>query len=327
MYRRSNPGQLSFENFYLPFGGKLSGENRWVKLAALIPWKQFETEYAEQLSEGMGAPAKSFRMALGDLIIKERLGTSDAETVEQIRENPYLQFFLGLSEYSDSAPFDSSMFVHFRKRLSLEFVGRINEAIVLRSEDKPCEAETQKQSDAHQTEQDDDDDADPPPNQGQLILDASCAPADIRYPTDLSLLNEAREGTEAIIDALYEHVRTIVPHQPRTYRKEARREYLSVTKPRKVRGKTMRKAICKQLGYVRRNLAHIDALVEAGATLSALDKPLYRKLLVIAELYRQQQSCFSFDVIYFMDLKFPLPSLLILRSYVLLPSLLVLEID
>lgn len=92
MYRRSTPGQLSFENFYLPFGGKLSGENRWVKLAQLIPWEEFEAQYAEQLSEGMGAPAKSFRMALGALIIKERLGTSDIETVEQIRENPYLQF-------------------------------------------------------------------------------------------------------------------------------------------------------------------------------------------------------------------------------------------
>lgn len=55
----------------------------------------------------------------------------------------------------------------------------------------------------------------------------------------------------------------------------------------------MRKAIRKQLGYVKRNLAHIDALVEAGATLSALDKSLYRKLLVIAELYRQQQSMYD----------------------------------
>lgn len=290
MYRRSTLGQLSFENFYLPFGGKLSGENRWVKLAALIPWDKFEAEYAEQLSEGMGAPAKSFRMALGALIIKERLGTSDAETVEQIRENPYLQFFLGLSEYSDSAPFDSSMFVHFRKRLTLDLVGRINEAIVL-----PCQEQSKSEIPANgdDSEQDEDDDDEPPPNQGQLILDASCAPGDIRYPTDLSLLNEAREATEAIIDLLYEQVRTTVPYKPRTYRQEAHKAYLSVTKQRKARGKTMRKAIRKQLGYVKRNLAHLDALVEAGATLSVLNQSLYRKLLVIAELYRQQQSMYD----------------------------------
>jgi hypothetical protein len=69
MYRHSTPGQLSFEDFYLPFGGKLSSENRWVKLAQLIPWQEFEAEYAALMSESMGAPAKSFRMAWGALII------------------------------------------------------------------------------------------------------------------------------------------------------------------------------------------------------------------------------------------------------------------
>ena len=71
-----------------------------MKLAELIPWEAFEEEYASQFKQGMGAPAKSFRMALGALIIKERLGSSDRGTVEQIRENPILQYFLGLSEYS-----------------------------------------------------------------------------------------------------------------------------------------------------------------------------------------------------------------------------------
>ena len=130
MCRQTHTGQLSFENFYLPFGGKLSEENRWVRLAELVPWETFESEYAEQFSEGQGAPAKTFRIALGALIIKEKLGTSDEETVEQIRENLYLQYFLGLSEYSDKAPFEAIMMVHFRKRLNLEIVGRINERIV-----------------------------------------------------------------------------------------------------------------------------------------------------------------------------------------------------
>ncbi|MEA5464815.1 transposase, partial [Leptothoe sp. PORK10 BA2] len=88
MYRHSSPGQLSFENFYLPFGGKLSSENRWIKLAEMVPWDDFESVYAQQFSQDEGAPAKSFRMALGALIIKERLGISDRETIEQIRENP-----------------------------------------------------------------------------------------------------------------------------------------------------------------------------------------------------------------------------------------------
>lgn len=88
MYRTTNKSQEEVENFELPFGGRLSQDNRWVRLAKLIPWSDFETEYATQFSRKMGAPAKPFRMALGALIIKERLGTSDEETVEQIRGNP-----------------------------------------------------------------------------------------------------------------------------------------------------------------------------------------------------------------------------------------------
>ena len=46
-------------------------------MAKLIPWFEFEEEYAQNFSEDIVAPAKSFRMALGALIIKEKLGTSD----------------------------------------------------------------------------------------------------------------------------------------------------------------------------------------------------------------------------------------------------------
>jgi transposase, IS5 family len=80
-------------------------------------WQEFEEEYAKNFSEiGIGAPAKLFRIAVGSLIIEERLGTSDRETVEQIKENPYLQYFLGITEYSNEAPFEASMLVHFRQR-------------------------------------------------------------------------------------------------------------------------------------------------------------------------------------------------------------------
>jgi hypothetical protein len=117
MHRRKDHNQLSFEDFFFPFEGKLSGENRWVKLADLIPWNELEHHYASQFSKGFGAPAKSFRMALGALIIKKRLQVTDEELVEQIKENPYLQFFLGLEAFQYQAPFDPSMMVHIRRRL------------------------------------------------------------------------------------------------------------------------------------------------------------------------------------------------------------------
>jgi len=63
-------------------------------------------------------------------------------------------------------------------------------------------------------------------------LDATCAPADISYPTDLELLNQARKHTEQIIDSLYEQIKGQLEKKTRTYRDIARRDYLEVAKRR-----------------------------------------------------------------------------------------------
>jgi IS5 family transposase len=96
MYRREHRHQLSFEDFFLLFGGKLSDYNRWIKLAEIIPWDDLEDDYAAQFCKGFGAPTKPFRMALGSLIIKARLGLTDEELVEQIKENPLSPVFCWL---------------------------------------------------------------------------------------------------------------------------------------------------------------------------------------------------------------------------------------
>lgn len=132
VYRKVEKSINSCDNFELE--GRLSPDNRWVIMAKLIPWSDFEQEYASLFSEETGAPAKSFRMALGSLIIKEKLGTSDIETVEQIRENPDLQYFIGLSFYSNESPFDDSMLSHFRQRIEIDLVNKINESMVKKNE-------------------------------------------------------------------------------------------------------------------------------------------------------------------------------------------------
>ena len=114
MYRKQEQTTIPPENFKLPFEGKLSEDNRWVIMASLIPWAEFEEEYSSSFSAEMGAPAKLFRVALGALIIKEKLGISDRETVEQIKENPYLQYFIGISFYSNEAPFDQGKSISIR---------------------------------------------------------------------------------------------------------------------------------------------------------------------------------------------------------------------
>ena len=121
-------------------------------------------------------------------------------------------------------------------------MGQINEAVVRQgteSEQPPQEVTTNSSTPGSR----DDDEPPLPPNAGQLIVDASCAPCDSRYPTDLSLLNQAREHTEAIIDTLYEQVRSAMSQKPRTYRNKARQQYLQVAKQRQVQRKALRKVL------------------------------------------------------------------------------------
>jgi transposase, IS5 family len=93
MYRKPYVNQLAFEDFVLPFGGKLCSDNRWVVLAKQIPWAVVETAYAQQFSQAdLGSPAKSSRLALGALILQERLGVTDRELVAQIAENGLVKF-------------------------------------------------------------------------------------------------------------------------------------------------------------------------------------------------------------------------------------------
>ena len=266
----------------MPFSGKLSPDNRWVKLASLVPWEEIEDEYVRQFSQnGMGSPAKQFRMALGALIIKEKLNISDDETVEQIRENPYLQYFIGLEEYQNKAPFDPSMMTHFRKRINLEMVCALNEKIIC---DKKDDDDSDSGSKIEGTEKDVEE------NEGTLIVDATCAPADIRFPTDVSLLNEAREKIEGIIDVLHDPSKG---KKPRTYRDCARKCFVSFVAKRKHTKKDVRKALKKQLHFIARDINHVESLIAKGAHLEKLSRKDYKNFLVIHEVYRQQQEMFQ----------------------------------
>ena len=284
MYRH-NQRQFEFEDFVLPFSGKLRSNNRWVRLAKFIPWDEFEPDYSKAASKSsLGPPAKSVRIALGALIIKERLGTSDEETVEQIRENPYLQYFLGYKEYKDEQPFDPSMFVYFRKRFKRSRLSKLNEALVQKGLEEIKSTPEQKSS---SKDNDDDPNSSSGSNRGKLIIDATCTPADITFPTDLKLLNTSREKSEEIIDILHAPLRG-KQKKPRTYRKRARREYLSAAKSKTLSKSKRRKVLRKQLGYLKRNLKSI-AKLSTQTSLLKLAPRQYKNLLVIHEVYRQQQ--------------------------------------
>lgn len=268
MYKYSDR-QISFADFGQPVGMKMNADNRWVKKAQSIPWSEIEHRYAKLFTNKKGNVAKPLRLALGACIIQAEYGFSDEEVRLQIQEGPYLQYFCGFAEYKDEPPFDASLMVYFRKRLTPEILGEINELIIQRA---------QEREDARNN--DDDNDSD---NGGTLIVDATCAPSDVRYPTDTSLLNEARENSEKLIDLLHEPGSG---EKPRTYRRRARKEYTQFVRIRRPGQKKIRRCIKKQLGYLGRNLATIDRMLQSGKALP----PRWQERLETLRLVHQQQQ-------------------------------------
>ena len=282
MYRYSN-GQISLADFKQPVGMNLKESNRWVRKAQTIPWLEIEKRYAALFTNRKGNVAKPLRLALGACIIQAEYGYSDEETALQIQENPYLQYFCGYPGYDDEKlPFDPSLMVYFRKRLTLEVLGEINEMIVRDAKERQAKEVKSK---------DDSDDSDDHPgasgNSGTMIVDATCAPSNIRYPQDVSLLNEARENAEKLLDVLHDPADG---KKPRTYRERARKDYLKYTRCRKHTAKMTRKAIGKQLTYLRRDLDAVDGKLSLGKSLTTRQM---ERLDTIRTIYEQQKYMYD----------------------------------
>ena len=265
--------QMTIFDFGMPLGIKLDPNNRWVKKAETIPWDEIEERYAALFKSHKGNVAKPLRMALGALLIQTEYQYPDVEMPLQIQENPYLQWFCGITEYTDKLPFDSSLMAYFRKRMTPEILGEINELIIAKTEQR-TKKPTKNDHDNNNTGG--------PDNHGTLIVDSTCAPPKIRYPQDTSLLNEARENLEQMIDDMHD------PNdgeKPRTYRKKARRDHLNIAKKKNKSAKMIRKAIGKQLRYIRRDLYHVEALLQEGKILSNWQQERLRNIKI---LYDQQ---------------------------------------
>ena len=283
--------QLSFEDFNQPLGLHMDPNNRWIKKAAFIPWDLVEKKYKKLFKGFKGHVAKPARMELGALLIQIEYGYSDEETVEQIKENPYLQYFCGLLGYEYKAPFDASAMTRFRKRLTPKRLEAINNFIIQQAEAAKqaphhIEKETDKKEDSHHD--------DTPPStsdkEGTLIVDATCAPSRIKYPRDMELLNEGREKLEHIITVL--HTPTD-GKKPRTYCRKARKDYLNIVRAKKNKAKKLRHGIRKQLQYLARDQRYIADLLQDGRPLA---HKYQQQLTVIQQMYAQQKYMYDHHI-------------------------------
>lgn len=267
--------QLTLDGFETPFSQKLDPTNRWVRMSKLIDWDTIVGYYNKNLkNQQTGASSINPRVVIGSMIIKHHCKLSDEETVLQIQENMYMQFFLGFSSFNNKPPFDSSLFVEFRKRLSLEDVQSITES--LSGADLCKRVQEMELEEAHLE------------HKGELLIDATVCPQNISYPTDLDLLNTSREKLEGMIQFL---VDKLEEKPPRIYKVKARREYLKVAQSKKKTFKTVRSAIKKQLNYISRDLSYIKSYLEKCTTIP-FDRKTYKDFLVIQTLFEQQKTMF-----------------------------------
>ena len=183
--------------------------------------------------------------------------------------------------------------MEFRKRLNDDVMIEINE-MILEYNLPECYADDDDNNDSGNYSGSSNDDSssdddteeeyyDTSKNSGTLIIDATCAPQSIKYPQDINLLNEAREKLEKLIKKICKEQNWYVP---RTYRKQARKDYLAIAKCRKRPAKKLRAAIRKQLNYVNRDLGYIEwFLMQDGVEITRKEAEM---LSTIMKLYEQQ---------------------------------------
>lgn len=288
MIKYTANSQLSIETFQTPFQVHLDKDNRWVQLAAIIPWDELARIYYQSMSADKGAPSIDARVVIGAMIIKHKLKLDDREVVETIRENMYLQYFLGLSAYTAAPLFDRSLFTTFRYRLGQDKFDQMNQRIISKALDisSPLDKKTTEDERPGQgggaAVQASVSSAAP---KGKLKIDATVADQMIKYPTDLDLLCDSREQSERLIDQLSEGLK--LSKKPRTYRRNARRDYLNTAKKKKKNKKELHKAMGKQLNYLKRDLGIIDKLLDSCSRIP-FSKRDYKLYLVIQHIYAQQ---------------------------------------
>lgn len=286
LFNYTSENQMNLFDFRTGFESHLNPENRWVKLAGLVDWDKVATLYAKSFPSNRGAGTIDARIVVGALIIKHLEGKDDRGTIEAIQENPYMQFFLGLDGFTHKPVFDPSLFVHIRKRFGAEAFDELNKLIIR-------EAHKEVEEQENQQDRDDKSEGGTPSNKGKLQMDATACQADIKFPTDLGLLNDAREKSEELIDLLHKELKFKV--KPRTYRRLARKDFLNLSKSKRNSYKKIRKGVRDQLGYVKRNIKTIHSILDEHPEKLELFRKngQYKYWFVIQNLYRQQQEMYD----------------------------------
>lgn len=301
-YYASKYKQLDLDLFRSSLDG-LDKNNRWVALGDLLPWTELEKEYNSRLNnQKKGAGNKPARMLLGAMIIKHKLNLSDAETVEIIRESPYMQYFCGLREFTDKPICDPSLFTYIRKRISEKELNDMSVQLLqkqkrLLEEKRKREEEAAKKNDEDPPAPESEDpnataftDTQGRKHEGVLKVDATCADAEMRYPVDVDIIHD---GCRKMNDYIIKVCRNFEFRKPHTNYKYARQAYIQLVRLSKKRGKMVRSTIAVMLNYLHKDIRiFVDLVAKDPAYFDCLFPHEKRTLSAIIKMYHQQEEMY-----------------------------------
>ena len=303
MIRYSSTRQLTIEGFETPFENSLSADNRWVKFAGVVPWDKFAGMYMAKMKKDFGRPGISPRMVLGALIIKHIEKLDDRGVIQNIQENVYMQFFVGLSSFNPDPIFDPSLFVTIRKRIGAESFDALNIALIQLISEKEDAKHIKKHTNDNTSTQEpetskgtQEQTIEKPkiPNKGKLQMDATVADQEINYPTDTNMLRNSIKQSEKLIDKLY-LLQGKKGNKPRTYRRKLNKKYLAFSKKRRKSKAEIRKTNRIFLSALKRNIGHINKMLDSFSNFPLLHRE-QKMLWVINLVYDQQKYMFDHKV-------------------------------
>lgn len=286
MIKYNSAAQLTIEEFKTPFESALLPDNKWIKLCSIVPWDKFASAYISMMNIGFGRPGISPRIVLGALIIKHIEKLDDRGVIAAIQENIYMQYFVGLKEFTPHPVFDPSLFVNIRKRVGHEVFDLLNVELIKSVSDK---------TDKKHIEKDKCENGNTPKNKGKMQADATVADQYITYPTDNGILNQSRKQCEKLIDKLY-RLDNKEGVKPKTYRRVVDTAYLNYSKKKKKSKATHRKMTRKLLECVKRDIKHINNLLDIFESKEApfpLKHIEQRMFWIICTAYAQQKYMYD----------------------------------
>lgn len=248
----------------LPFGGKLSLNNRWIKMHDVMPWQELEGIYRKHFSN-LGRPGKDSQLINGLLIVKHQMVLSDVEVVELFLENPYIQYFCGYDQFVVEGEIESSTLARVRKRLGVEYFRKFEDEILQILKSRKIIKDNEQ------------------------MVDATVFPSNVTYPTDTGLIENARQWVVEVIKKVIKAEG--LKKKVRTYCRKARRTYLRFQKKRRHSDKEIRKTKKQLLQYVGRNISQLrDLLTDIKEIPQKTLGQIKSRLIVAEKIYWQQRT-------------------------------------